>query len=49
MDREYRTLILAGLLHDVGKFWKRAGYPGPHHEASASGGSSLATTGCGRG
>ncbi len=27
---------LAAVLHDVGKFWKRAGYPGPHYEASAS-------------
>ena len=30
------AIWLAALLHDVGKFWKRAGHSGPHHEASAN-------------
>lgn len=33
-----RTMIaaLAALLHDLGKFWQRAGRLGPHYEASAA-------------
>lgn len=36
MSTPTMAVWLAALLHDVGKFWKRAGHPGPHHEASAN-------------
>lgn len=29
-------VVLAALLHDLGKFWQRAGRPGAHTEASAA-------------
>jgi CRISPR/Cas system-associated protein Cas10 (large subunit of type III CRISPR-Cas system) len=29
---EFYTIVLAGLLHDIGKFWQRAGEKGNHSE-----------------
>ena len=32
MGREYLAIILAALLHDIGKFWQRTGQPPPGYE-----------------
>jgi CRISPR-associated protein Csm1 len=36
MNEETIKVALAALLHDIGKFWQRAGKPGEHAEASAA-------------
>ena len=36
MQERTMITVLAALLHDLGKFWQRAGWPGPHYEASAA-------------
>lgn len=36
MNDQTMIATLAALLHDLGKFWQRAGRPGPHYEASAA-------------
>ncbi|MBU1207733.1 MAG: type III-A CRISPR-associated protein Cas10/Csm1 [Proteobacteria bacterium] len=36
MSEETTKIALAALLHDIGKFWQRAGRPGSHAEASAA-------------
>lgn len=36
MDERTTIVALAALLHDLGKFWQRAGRPGSHSEASAA-------------
>jgi CRISPR-associated protein Csm1 len=36
MDERTMMVALAALLHDLGKFWQRAGRRGPHSEASAA-------------
>ena len=35
INEETVKVALAALLHDIGKFWQRAGRPGTHAEASA--------------
>ncbi|MEW6418829.1 MAG: type III-A CRISPR-associated protein Cas10/Csm1 [Nitrospirota bacterium] len=35
-QKGYLSIILAALLHDIGKFWQRAGKSGSHQEAGAA-------------